>query len=194
MIPGIVASQRPASIKPRDTPEILLQTELVELGGALDDGTIVTISAIPWMAIYRAIKADPNIIYEFSKHPRMFEEFLAAAYDKAGWDEVILTPRSNDGGRDVIAIKRGLCTIRILDQAKAYSPNHLVTHDDVRAMLGVLQLDSNSSKAIVTTTSDFQPTIRRNPDFQRFMPYRLELRNGNDLWLWIDDIANNKLK
>ncbi|MGY8821806.1 MAG: restriction endonuclease [Pseudomonadales bacterium] len=194
MMPGIVASQMRPSIKPPDTPELLLQTELVELGDKLADGTIVTISAIPWMAIYRAIKENPNVIYEFSKYPRMFEEFLAAAYDKAGWDEVILTPRSNDGGRDVIAIKKGLCSIRILDQAKAYSPNHLVTHDDVRAMLGVLQIDSNSSKAIITTTSDFQPTISSNPELQRFMPYRLELRSGQDLWRWIDEIAKNQTK
>ena len=172
--------------KKKSLPELLLQTEIIVPGSSVEQGTIVTASAVAWSAIYKAIKADPDALYEFARNPRQFEEFLAASYDRAGWDEVTLTPRSNDGGRDVIAVKRGFCTVRILDQAKAYSPNHLVTHDDVRAMLGVLQLDSNSSKAVITTTSDFQPTIRSNPEIKRFLPYRLELKNGHDLLAWLD--------
>jgi restriction system protein len=145
------------------SPELLLQSEIIEFGEKMDQGSIIRVSLVPWLEIRVAIKRDPSILFFFANHPRKFEEFLAATYDKAGWDEVILTPRSNDGGRDVIATKKGYCSIRILDQAKAYSPNHLVTHDDVRSMLGVLQVDSNSSKGVITTTSDFQPTIKTNP-------------------------------
>jgi restriction system protein len=58
---------------------------------------------------------------------------------EAGFDEVTLTPRSGDLGRDVIAVKRGLGTVRVIDQVKAYGPSHLVTADDVRALLGVLR-------------------------------------------------------
>lgn len=178
-----------ATLKPVPAPELLLQTQIIVPGSHVEHGTIVTASTVAWSAIYNAIKKDPAALYEFARNPRAFEEFLAATYDRAGWDEVTLTPRSNDGGRDVIAVKRGFCTIRILDQAKAYSPHHLVTHDDVRAMLGVLQLDSNSSKGVITTTSDFQPKIRTNAEIQRFMPYRLELKNGDDLRAWLDDAA-----
>jgi restriction system protein len=150
---------------------------------------IVVASAIPWIAIYREIKNNPKFLEKFARHPRKFEEFIAGAYDAEGWDEVILTPRSGDGGRDVIATKRGFGSIRILDQTKAYRPGHLVTHDDIRAMLGVLITDSNSSKGIITTTSDFQPTIKSGPEFQKFLPYRLELKNGKNLVEWLDSIS-----
>jgi hypothetical protein len=42
-----------------------------------------------------------------------------------------------DFGRDVLAVKRGLGIVRVIDQVKAYGPSHLVTADDVRALLGV---------------------------------------------------------
>jgi restriction system protein len=66
----------------------------------------------------------------------MWEEIVACAFDKAGFDEVILTPRSGDHGRDLIALKRGAGSIRIVGSVKAYKPGHLVSYDDVRALLG----------------------------------------------------------
>jgi len=48
----------------------------------------------------------------------MWEEIIAGAYKKAGFDEVTLTPRSGDLGRDVIAIKKGLGSVRVIDQVK----------------------------------------------------------------------------
>jgi restriction system protein len=84
-------------------------------------------------------------------------------------------------------------TIRILDQAKAYKPGHLVTHDDVRAMLGTLATDSNASKGVITTTSDFQPGILSGDEFERFLPYRLELKNGQQLTQWLSSIKNSTL-
>ena len=54
-----------------------------------------------------------------------WEELIAAAFDRSGYDEVILTPRSGDHGRDVIAIKKGIGTVRIIDSVKAYKPGTL---------------------------------------------------------------------
>ena len=81
---------------------------------------------------------------------------------KAGFEEVTLTPRSGDLGRDVIAVKRGIATVRVIDQVKAYKPSLLVTAKDVRALMGVLQTDG-ASKGFVTTTSDFAPRVRSDP-------------------------------
>ena len=177
--------------KPRrdpDQPEILLQAAIVEFGLAVKDGSIVKALALPWLQILAEIEKDASFLSEFAKNPRKFEEFLAGAYtrDKVGFDEVILT-RSGDGGRDIIATKRGYFSIRILDQAKAYSPGHLVTHDDVRAMVGVIGLDTNSSKGIITTTSDFQPGIYDDNNIKRLMPNRLDLKNGKQLMKWLKD-------
>lgn len=97
---------------------------------------------------------------------------------REGYDEVVLTPRSGDYGRDVIAVKKGFGCVRLLDQMKAHSPEHLVDANDVRAMIGVLTGEQNASKGIVTTTSDFAPRIVEDPFIKPFIPYRLELVNG----------------
>jgi restriction system protein len=172
--------------------ELVLQAEILTRGAAVDDGEIVRVIMPPWLAIYRAVEKDPKFMEHYARHPREFEEFLAGAYDAEGWDEVILTPRRGDGGRDVIATKHGFGSVRFLDQAKAYSPGNLVTHDDVRAMLGVLSGDTNASKALVTTTSDFAPGIYNAPAIQRFVPNRLELKNGTQLRAWLAEIAKEK--
>jgi hypothetical protein len=65
---------------------------------------------------------------------RKLEEMIAAAYDKAGFDEVILTPRSGDLGRDIIASRKDWGRVRFIDQVKAYKPGHLVTAEEVRAL------------------------------------------------------------
>jgi restriction system protein len=117
---------------------------------------------------------------------------VAGAYDKAGY-EVILTPRSGDYGRDVIAIRRGVGSIRILGSVKAFKPNHLVTHEAVRSLLGVVSADQKASKGILTTTSDFAPTIITDPLIAPHLPTRIELMNGTDLQNWLADLSGGLL-
>jgi len=169
-------------------PELVLSASLVIPGQPRPSGTQIQTVALPWFQIVLDLIEDPRRLFDFAKRPRRFEEFVASAYERAGWDEVILTPPSRDGGRDVIASKRGFGSIRILEQTKAYSKGHLVTHADVRAMIGVLTTDPNSSKAIITTTSDFQPGVLTSPEFRPFMPYRLELKNGPQLIEWLKQL------
>ncbi len=80
----------------------------------------------------------------------------------------------------MIAVKKGLGIIRVIDQVKAYQPGHLVDANDVRALMGVLYEDG-ASKGFVTTTSDFAPKIKTDPLITPLMPSRLELINGNAL-------------
>lgn len=175
----------------RDAYSLLLQTIVTPLA-RVPDGQIIEAISIPWLAIVKELERDPNFLHHFAQHHRAFEEFLAASYDRAGFS-VTLTPQRGDRGRDVIAERKGVVSVRILDQAKAYSPGHLVTHDDVRAMLGTLATDSNSSKGVITTTSDFQPGIHAGDEFKRFMPYRLELKNGVQLRDWLARIRSDAL-
>lgn len=98
-----------------------------------------------------------------------------------------LTPHSGDLGRDVIAVKRGLGTIRVIDQVKAYKPDHLVKANDVRASAGVLQGDG-ASKGFLTTTSDFAPKLGEDPLIIPFIPSRLELINGKMLLKRLEEL------
>jgi len=171
--------------------EIMFQAVMTERGANKSDGTLIIACSLPWFDIVREIERDPLFLQHFAQHHREFEEFVAGAYKRAGFDEVTLTPASGDGGRDVIAVKHGFGSIRFLDQCKAYSPGHVVTHNDVRAMLGVLQTDRNASKAIITTTSDFAPGVLSSDEFTPFTPHRLELKSGPQLIEWLKEINNS---
>lgn len=169
-------------------PELLLQAEIVYQGIRTGEGDIIKAVAIPWLEIVDHIQRDAEFLKYFSQNPRKFEEFIAATYDRAGWDEVTLTPAKGDGGRDVIAVKNGWGSVRFLEQVKAYSPGHLVTHNDVRALTGTLMMDHNASKGLVTTTSDFAPGVMKDGEFAPLMPHRLELKNGEALVRWLNDV------
>jgi restriction system protein len=134
-------------------PCLLLQMVIVP-GALTSEGRLIEAVAIPWFDIIDLLTKDPNIAFQIPACKR--EEIIAGAYHKYGFEEVTLTPRSGDHGRDVIAVKRGLGSIHVIDQVKAYKPGHLVTANDVRALLGVLQEDG-ASKGFLTTTSDFAP-------------------------------------
>ena len=162
-------------------PPLIFQSVVTPLG-ATNDGEIIRVAMFPWKAILDEIDRNRDFLYKLDW--RQLEELVAASYDVAGFDEVTLTPRSGDDGRDVIAVKHGLYRVRFFDQVKKYSLGHSVGPDDIREMLGVLYSESNTSKGFVTTTSDFAPSIATNPKIRQFIPHRLELRNGEKLADW----------
>lgn len=171
-----------------DLPSIVLQAVL-EFGDRTKEGLLVRAVAVPWLAIIRLMQQDRKLIYELD--PRKWEELVAGAWRQEGYD-VILTPRSGDGGKDVIvtATLPGVGRIRLFDQVKRYKPGHLVTADEVRSMLGVLEGGGNVSKGVITTTSDFAPGIAEDQGIQRFIPHRLELKPGEKLFAWLEALTN----
>jgi len=175
-----------------DQPTVLIQAAVVQPRDKVHEGQLVVAVGDVWERMFRDLQRDPRLLHQFAENSRAFEEFIAATYDEAGWDTVILTPRSRDGGRDVIVERHGVGALRFLEQTKAYKPGHLVTHDDVRAMLGVLVVDQAASKGIITTTSDFQPGVLAGKEFAPFMPTRLEVRNGEQLLEWLREIEASK--
>jgi len=171
-----------------NNPSILLQAVIVP-GERTEEGCLIEAVAEPWFEIIELLNRDPSLAYQIK--PRKWEEIIAGAYKKAGFDEVTLTPNSGDFGRDVIAVKRGLGTIRIIDSVKAYAPSHLVKADDVRALLGVLEGDK-ASKGFLTTTSDFAPRLRDDILIKPFIPAKLELINGKMLFSRLKELTKQK--
>ena len=171
-----------------ENPAITLKA-LLSFGDKTSEGRLVEAVSVPWFKILEMIDKNPESIYQID--PFKWEEIIAGAYDAAGFDEVILTPRSGDKGRDVIAIINGVGSIKIVDQVKAYNPDHLVTANDVRALAGVISMEQNVSKGVITTTSDFAPRVRDDELIKPLMPYRLELRSKQELLPWLQDIVKN---
>lgn len=170
----------------------LLVQAIVEAQSQAAEGSLITTLEPAWREIQAALARDPDLLNSLT--PRQWEELIAASYDKAGFDEVILTPRSGDLGRDVIAVRKGWGSIRIIDQVKAFSPGHLVTANDVRALLGVLGSDRSATKGVVTTTSGFAPRIHEDPFIAPYVPYRLELVDGNALEARLRSLAGDSHK
>jgi len=168
---------------------LLLQAVVVP-GEKTDEGQLIVAVALPWFDIIELLKDDPTIAYKI--HHRKWEEIIAGAYKKAGFDEVTLTPGSGDFGRDIIAVKRGLGSVRVIDQVKAYKQGHLVTANDVRALMGVLEGDK-ASKGFLTTTSDFAPTLKDDPLIKPFIPSRIELVNGEMLLKRLEELQVRKM-
>lgn len=162
---------------------ITLQAQMLSEGGKSQ-----LLLRTPWEAIFHEIIKDPASLFHFRDDPRAFEEFIAETYRLDGYD-VELTPRSNDGGVDVIASKSGFGAIKIFDQAKAYSEGRRVSANDVRAAYGVLSMSQDTSKVVITTTSEFAPGVY--DEFARFMPTRLELRHGQNLIEWLKHVEAN---
>ena len=167
---------------------LLLQTVIVP-GTVVSEGRLIEAVTIPWFDIIALLKENPSIAYQIS--PDKWEEIVAGAYKRSGFDKVILTPRSGDYGRDIIAVKKGIGHVRVIDQVKAYKPGHLVTANDVRALMGVLQGDS-ASKGFLTTTSDFAPKIKEDPLITPFIPARLELINGSSLFKRLEELLGKR--
>lgn len=184
VLPIILAAKRR-----RESPSITLQA-ILEFGGATDDGRLVRCVAVPWFTILKIIEADPAAIYQID--PFKWEEIIAGAYVQAGFDEVVLTPRSGDNGRDVVATKKGIGSIRIFDQVKAYRPGHLVTAEEVRALAGTIFAAGNVSKGVVTTTSDFAPRIETHDFVRNLIPYRIELKNKATLLTWLSELKDTE--
>lgn len=176
-INAIGLESNPATTRPIKAPRLLLQT-VVEFGETTEEGKLIKAVAVPWFEIVKILEKNPMAAFEIP--PDKWEEIIAGAYRHAGFDEVTLTPRSGDYGRDVIAVKKGIGTVRVIDQVKAYKPGHLVTANDVRALVGVLHGDG-ASKGFLTTTSDFAPKLAVDPLMSQFVPSRIELINGEKL-------------
>jgi restriction system protein len=140
---------------------------------AVPDGQIIKFVDPVYRQLVSEIEKNPEIIYQIK--PRKWEEIIAAAYDKEGFDEVILTSQSGDYGRDVIAIRKGFYSVKFIDQVKAYKPGHIVTANEVRALIGVLSTEQDASKAIFTTTSAFAPKLEDDKLIKPLLPTRLEL-------------------
>ena len=147
-------------------PEVLLPASVLLFGPKVPEGLVVQAVGIAWYEIIAQLDQDPEFLARMSW--RNFEEIIAGGYERAGY-RVTLTPPSNDGGRDVIAERDDIGRIRIYDQVKRYAPGNPVPADDVRALLGVLNLESNVSKGVLSTTSPFSrlnrpPSARAHSD------------------------------
>ncbi len=171
--------------QPGGIPNLVLQA-VVEFGDKNADGRTILALAPAWFEILSLLEKDPSLAFQIPHWK--WEEIIAGSYERRGF-KVTLTPRSGDLGRDVVAEKSGWGCVRFIDQVKAYKPGRVVTADEVRSLLGVLQADHGTNKGVVTTTSGFAPKIEEDRFIKPFLPTRLELVNGAELHARLMELA-----
>jgi HJR/Mrr/RecB family endonuclease len=116
--------------------------------------SIASVDGIP-LALLKAVCGDPRTMRALT--PRQFEEFIAELIERIGFSDVVLTPRSGDGGKDVVASKiiHGI-PLTFYFECKKYAEDNKVQLDRLRALLGVVAHDAHKvNKGILVTTSTF---------------------------------------
>lgn len=110
-----------------------------------------------------------------------FEEFLADLWAHQGW-ETRVTPRSKDAGVDVIATRELPLSLKIVIQAKRYSPKSNVSSTEIQQYGSLLRQEENVDAVAVATTSGFTEQAQQAAD-----ALNVKLVNVNDLCEIIED-------
>ena len=114
---------------------------------------------------------DPESVYDLS--PSEFEDLVAEVFRRKGF-EVVVTPRTRDGGKDIIATyNMSGIPCMIIIECKKYSKKNKVGVGIVRSLHGV-QTKEHYGKAVVVTSSSFSKEAQ---DFTNDM---------NDMMILID--------
>lgn len=153
------------------------------------EGVLLRSTSLVWDEIVDEL--GENWERAYSLGPRQWEELIAGAFTKDGYVDVILTPSSRDHGRDLIATKRGVGTVKIVGSVKAYKRDLKVDYDSIRALAFVMLAERGVSKGVVLTTSDFPPLVYEDPHLKKYLHKKLELVNGNQLQAWLKKVRGN---
>lgn len=121
----------------------------------------------------------PEKLYEMDS--RSFEELIALLMEKLGF-QIELTPKTRDGGRDVLARKRdAIGETLLLVECKRYAPNRLVGIECVRSLYGVVMAERATTGLVVTTSGFSKDAVK----FATELKYQMSLKDYNDLMKWI---------
>jgi restriction system protein len=168
---------------------IIPDNSLLLVDRQVAEGRLVSATSLIWTRVAKQLANDWTLAQQLT--PDQWEEMVAGAFKGAGYD-VVITPRSGDHGRDVIATTRGVGCVKIIGSVKAYRPGRLVPYDAIRSLVGVISGDLSVSKGIITTTTDFPPLVHKDPYISPFLPTRLELVNGEKLQQWLTKLSQTK--
>ncbi len=135
------------------------------------EGTYETVRLITpaWIQLCKDLTAQPDRLHQLE--PRIFERLIAEMFRSQGW-QVEMTAQSRDGGYDVIAIrKQSPSNIRILIEAKRWSPDRPISVSIVRSLYGLRA--SQSFSQVVLATSSYV-SLPAKKEFVHVVPWELD--------------------
>jgi len=134
---------------------------------------------------FQKILDDPSLLREIL--PRDFEYFVAEIIEKLGFSNVTVTPRSGDGGRDIIATKKvNDIPLLFAFECKKYSKQLKIHLETMRALLGTVAFsESKANVGVLVTTSSFTKGAR---DFIASEAL-IDGKDFHDLVSWINQVS-----
>lgn len=155
-----------------------VSTELIFTGSAK---SIVVVSNVSDELLRRLAEYPDD---RFSIDPRIFEETVAELLSRMGYD-VVLTPRSGDKGRDVIAaLATPTAPVLMLVECKRYARDRKVGPEPISRVWSRI-FDDKANMAMVVTTSSFTPVAK---EFANARGYQLSLQDGDKYISWIRSV------
>lgn len=143
---------------------------------------LLLVEFIP-IRVLEAVSREPNLMYQLAS--REFESLIAQLLERFGFENILLTPKANDGGRDIVATKR-INSIPILFafECKRYRRSHKVGVETVRALLGTISRpETQANIGVLVTTSEFTKGAKK----LILSEARIDGRNFDGLVEWLSD-------
>jgi len=173
---------------PNPSPEEIeeFDTSAHDLGEE-EKSALISVDGLPFRLVAKIMRS-PNEVKNLT--PRQFEEFVAETLAQLGFTDVILTPRSRDGGKDVIASRQmnGI-PLSFYFECKKYADNNKIQLETLRALLGTMAHDARQVNiGILVTTSTFTKGSR---DFI-LSESRLDGKDYEGILGWVDEL-NKKM-
>jgi restriction endonuclease Mrr len=155
--------------------------------GEEEKSALISVDNLPLKLIAKIMRS-PSEVKNLT--PRQFEEFVAETLAQLGFTDVILTPRSGDGGKDVIASHQinGI-PLSFYFECKKYADDNRIQLETLRALLGTMAHDSRQvNKGVLVTTSTF---TKGSKEFI-LAESRLDGKDYDGILGWIDEL-NKKM-
>lgn len=120
--------------------------------------------------------------------PRKFEVLIAELLRDMGYD-VMLTPETRDGGRDIFAVIKVPPGKEILTivECKKYSANNTIGVDIVERFLWIVERKDKANGGLIATTSFFSDQALK---LQKDFAWMLSLYNFDHLNGWLKNYGN----
>lgn len=141
------------------------------------------VPALIWrigIELIQKVIQDERILFQISD--REFEILTGDLFHSNGFT-VELTPKSKDGGKDLVVTKTddmGL-KCRYLVECKRFAPHHKVGVEIVRSLRGTVDYERANGGIIVTTSTFTKPAIEWAAEFKSL----LHLKDFNALQSWL---------
>jgi FixJ family two-component response regulator len=150
--------------------------------------SIVTSIGPPWRTLCNYIVSHQEYLHTMSSAD--FEALAGDIFRSYGWT-VDFTSKTKDGGYDIVAVRSAQPTnLRVLVEAKRYSPHRPVGVELIRSLYGIKQSKAASQLVLVTSST---VSLDAKREFARVTPWELDFFERDKILDWCRQHSSTEL-